>query len=232
MYKKIFLLSLVILLFSTESIFGASAKALNAKGFELYKQGNYEKALDLFRESCEADDSYPYAHYNFACTASMLLSKDVCGYMEYLDDIFSHLEKTVQLKPEYKQKMRKDADLKFLRQYYRFYVIAGYDVNVEKDLFEIVTSISWYGPKPGVYPPSPCFQFNKDHSVRIGLVNAEGAYTYYTGHFTLQDKTIQIQLDKKIDAVDAITATFKDGHITFEDGDFSSLTDNAGLCDA
>lgn len=217
---------------------GKSVKQINSEGFELYKQGKYEDALIYFKKSFEADEAYYRAHYNYACTVSILYARDVCGYQEDLESVFTHLEKTVQLKPEYKTKMRKDPDLKPLRQFYRFYMIAGYDVKEEKDLFEVLTSISWYGPKPGVYPANPVFKFNTDHSVKIGAltVSPDGMmgseYEYQTGRYTLEGNKIRITLEKKTGNMNEIKARFEDGKIIFKDNAFNTLSDEQGLCGA
>jgi tetratricopeptide (TPR) repeat protein len=228
MRKLVSTLLFILLSLTVQAVSADSAREFNSRGFELYKQGHYEDALEFFRKSFEADDSYHYAHYNYACTCSILLSQDVCMYGEYLEDIFEHLQKTVQLKPEYKSKIRRDKDLTALRQFYQFYLTAGYDVSREEDLLEILTSISWYGPKPGVYPASPFFKFSRDNSVRIGIMDfAKADYEYQTGHFRLEGKIIRIKLDK-----DEFEAELKDGQIIFKDSAFETLTDNEDLCGA
>lgn len=98
------------------------AAALNAEGFRLYQEKNYKEALAYFRKSFVRDSRYHYPRYNWACTASLLLEESYCEYMHLLDEIFHQLQFTVQLRPEYKEKMMTDPDLtaRFSRGKIRF----------------------------------------------------------------------------------------------------------------
>ncbi|MBT4500166.1 MAG: hypothetical protein HOC74_20725 [Gemmatimonadetes bacterium] len=235
---SLLLLFASLALFSASSAFQETAVELNSQGFALYKKGDYKGALEYFRRSFAADTTYHFPHYNFACTAAILLAKDRCMHIDLLDEVFEHLEKTVALKPRYRQKMEKDADLDALRRYLRFYLIAGYSPDKEKDLHKILTSLTWYGPVPGTFPPSPILEFKTDGTCRIGFFTIAGeadpGYEYVNGHFNLKGKTIEFEMERAIgdDGSRSFKAEFKDGWLIFEDERLPPLSDDDEPCSA
>jgi tetratricopeptide (TPR) repeat protein len=232
------LLFAVLALFDASSAFQETAVELNSLGFAQYKKGNYKEALNYFRQSFAADTTYHFPHYNFACTAAILLAKDRCMHIDLLDETFAHLEKTVALKPRYRKKMEKDADLDALRRYLRFYLIAGYSPDKEKDLRKILTSLTWYGPVPGTFPPSPILEFKTDGTCRIGFFTIAGeadpGYEYVNGQFKLKGKTIEFEMEREIgdDGSRSFKAEFKDGWLIFEDKRLPPLSDDDEPCSA
>ncbi len=105
----------------------AKAKKLNAQGYHWYKQGRYTKALPLFNRARAADSSYAVAHYNFACTASILSRKYQCltsnqmQNMVTLNKTVKALKQAIRLEPKRKAKSQTDPDLKALRKTYAYY---------------------------------------------------------------------------------------------------------------
>jgi tetratricopeptide (TPR) repeat protein len=234
MIKTLVLVSLFFLIYLP--VFAQNAVELNTTGFELYEQEKYEEALIYFKKSFEADPNYHYPHYNYACTAAILLSQSYCAYMNLIPEIYQHLEKTVQLKPQYKTKMMKDPDLESVRDTYRFLRIAGFNPAIRADLLVILTNVTWYGPKPGVYPASPIVKFSSDGRIEIGdfLVAGEGepGYVYSYGTYRVEGNTILIEIDDTDLAENTIKAIFKNGIITFPDGELPSLSDDNDPCSA
>ena len=234
MLKK--LLFVLLFIFTALSIFSQNAVELNTKGFQLYEQKKYEEALVYFERSFELDPSYHYPHYNYACTAAILLSESYCEYMHLITEIYAHLEKTVQLKPQYKAKMMKDPDLESVRNTYRFLRIAGFNPEIKADLLLILTTITWYGPAPGVYPASPMVTFSSDGIIEVGdfLIAGEGepGYVYSYGTYRVEGSTIWIELDDTGSEKNSIRAVFDDGIITFPDGELPSLSDDDDPCSA
>ncbi|MBN1799606.1 MAG: tetratricopeptide repeat protein [Spirochaetales bacterium] len=234
MMKK--LLFVLLFIFITLGIFAQNAIELNTKGFQLYEQKKYEEALTYFKKSFELDPQYHYPHYNYACTAAILLAQDYCTYDYLITEIYKHLEKTVQLKPQYKAKMMKDQDLKSVQDTYRFLKIAGFDPNKKADLLVILTTITWYGPKPGALPASPMVKFSSDGRIEIGdfLIAGDGepGYVYSYGTYRVEGTTILIEIDDTDLAENTITAVFNDGIITFPDGELPPLSDNDDPCSA
>lgn len=66
------------------------AKELNTIGYELYKSGEYEKALDYFSKSFKENNEYLFAHYNYACTLGVLMQQDYPLWYERRNDIYVH----------------------------------------------------------------------------------------------------------------------------------------------
>ncbi len=105
----------------------AKAKKLNAQGYHWYKQGRYTKALPLFNRARAADSSYAVAHYNFACTASILSRKYQCltsnqmQNMVTLNKTVKALKQAIRLEPKRKAKSQTDPDLRALRKTYAYY---------------------------------------------------------------------------------------------------------------
>jgi tetratricopeptide (TPR) repeat protein len=234
MIKKIMIICILCLTALNTS--AQSAVDLNTQGFQLYEQGKYEEALEYFKKSFTLNNNYHYPHYNYACTAAILLAQDYCTYDYLISEIYEHLEKTVQLKPQYKTKMMKDPDLESVRNKYRFLRIAGFDSDKKEDLLVILTSVVWYGPKPGVYPANPMIKFYDDGKIEIGdfLIAGEGepGYVYSYGTYRVEGKTIWIEIDDTDLAQDEIQAVFNDGTITFPGGELPSLSDDDDPCSA
>ena len=212
------------------------AAELNAKGFRLYEQKKYDVALGYFKLSAARDNSYHYAYYNYACTAALLLSRNYCMYTYLIDDIYMMLEYTVELKPEYKEKMMRDSDLDSVKNTYSFITIAGYDPTNGEDVETILTSITWYGPKPGVFPADPKVTFNTDYSVEIGFfcIAGEGdpGYEYIFGTYEVEGTNITIHLGKPISGRSTISAQLRYGKLFFSDDVLPILTDFDDPCSA
>jgi len=234
MIKK--MLCVLLFLLITLNIFSQNAVELNTKGFQLYEQGKYEEALAYFKKSLTLDNNYHYPHYNYACTAAILLATNYCVYMHLVPEIYEHLEKTVQLKPQYKSKMMQDPDLESVRNTYRFLRITGFNPNIKADLLVILTTIIWYGPAPGVFPASPMVKFKSDGGIEIGDFLIAGAgepgYVYSYGTYRVEGNTIWIELDATDSEKNTIKAIFNDGIITFPDGELPSLNDDSDPCSA
>jgi hypothetical protein len=115
-------------------------------------------------------------------------------------------------------------------------VIAGLNPNKQMDLITILTSITWFGPKPGVYPASPMMTFKEDGSVEIGdfLMSgeAEPGYAHSHGTYRVEGKTILIDLNDPDSGPRTIQAVFENGVITFPNGEFPQLTDDEDPCSA
>ncbi|HLF34135.1 MAG TPA: tetratricopeptide repeat protein [Cyclobacteriaceae bacterium] len=161
--KKTCILFLLAILFTP--VFAQDAKELNTVGYQLYKEGKYEEAIEYFRKSAEADPQYPFAHYNFACTMAILIGKDFCVYIGEVDNLFDHLYRAVELRPEYREKMQMDPDLKSVSHlcYFRNLTIEPTD----NFWIELISGADWVVPAEGQYNKIAGIKFNLDKSLNF-----------------------------------------------------------------
>ncbi|WP_028973504.1 tetratricopeptide repeat protein [Spirochaeta cellobiosiphila] len=113
-----------------------TAENLNSVGYDLYTQGDYLSAMQLFVEAMRIDPTYVYAHYNFACAGSLYLQywskKDSGQYVtqegyydeDFLslvqDEIFQNISISVFLASRYLEKSKTDSDLEYIRSLKRY----------------------------------------------------------------------------------------------------------------
>jgi len=105
-------------------------------------------------------------------------------------------------------------------------------------LLKILTSVTWYGPKPGLYPASPVLKLNADGTCRIGYFIMTGetdpGFEYATGRFTLKGMMLEIEMGSGTgnDADRSIKGRYKDGRLIFEEGKLPALSDSDDPCSA
>jgi tetratricopeptide (TPR) repeat protein len=123
-----------------------SSKQLNNQGYELYKGKKYSEALKYFDYSIKKDNSNYLAHYNYACTLSLLITfgnndYDLCE--EHVTLVVNHLKKAIQLKPDYISKIRIDNDLNIIKRYFYYYELIGFNVANSNELNNILSTVEW-----------------------------------------------------------------------------------------
>ena len=200
--KKIALFALLISLFvyavlpSLASADRESARALNANGYQLYKQKKYGEALDFFKKSVEADITYGQAHYNLACTLGVLRKLRIfCEYDAYRSDIIRHLELTLKYMPSKKGKMLTDSDLTPVHDTFGWQVIKGLSPSNSGHLVTILANVTWYGPAPGAYGPMSGIEFKPDGSFRYWRLNIDTdkpRKDYFSGKYSVSDGNIRL----------------------------------------
>ncbi|MDP8176801.1 hypothetical protein QJU83_04500 [Pasteurella skyensis] len=144
----------------------AKARKLNTRGYHLYKQGKYKKALLLFNQARKADNSYDKGHYNFACTASIIAHRNQCLQSEKLqqlvtlDNVLRALKRSIKITPQRKAKSQTDPDLATLRSTYQYYRdILHYSPNNDRQLREMLRKLKW----------TQAFGFYPHHGVRARI---------------------------------------------------------------
>ena len=200
-------LSLPILIFVLFALSGPAsaderaAKALNARGYELYKQKKYEEALELFQKSVEADETYGQAHYNIACTLCVLRKlKMICEHDAYRGDIICHLQLTLKYMPTKKAKMLADSDLTPVHDTFGWQMLKGLSPDDPAHLAAILTNVRWYGPAPGVYGPMSGIEFKADGSFRHWRLNIDTdspRKQYSSGKYSVGKGKIKLIFDRK-----------------------------------
>lgn len=167
-------------------IYGETLAELNKKGISALQKKDYKKAEEYFKKSISLSPQDAKANYNLACTYSLMQS--VCETVEA--DTFALLEKAVVGDKFYKTKMQRDPDLEPVRNNVKFYKIAGLTSK------QILTKITWYGPKPGVANIDKLI-FSEDGTFKYYLFNASGeantVYSQYNGNYIWMGEYIQIQ---------------------------------------
>jgi tetratricopeptide (TPR) repeat protein len=177
-----------------------AAIELNKEGFALYQQGHFEEALEKFQAAFEADDTYVYPHYNYACTLGILLREDLPNWYHRMDDLFAQLRRTVELHPPHREKMKTDPDLESVRGEFTFWQIAGLRTDRTKDVKELLTRLTWYAPGEGIFAYLGWIDFREDGTVTFSyyhpdffetfdsddVIEMHGTYTASRGYVTVR----------------------------------------------
>jgi len=187
--KKICSLFLLILLIITIPHFANAQKlesiSHNTKGFELYKTKNFHKAIDYFNLAIKADYSNYIAHYNLACTYSLLTINDGNCNTEYFKNAISALEDCYALDSlKTKEKATKDKDFDNIRTEYEFNVlIYGLDFNKAEFVRGFIVGKTFKTSIPGsTYYPIEELTINADNTwVYSFHKNSEEMNSYWHG---------------------------------------------------
>lgn len=110
---------------------------LNAKGESLVKQGDYRRALVVFRQAAESDPHLAAAFYNQALALAALRRQP--GHAPTKKDVLDAAEVALQLDPKLRE--RAEQELPAVRTTLRGQRLLGR--TAEKDLAAIVRSIPW-----------------------------------------------------------------------------------------
>jgi tetratricopeptide (TPR) repeat protein len=157
--------------------YAQSAKDLNTQGFRLYKEGNYEEALDYFERAIEADASYALAHYNYACTLGVLRGMGpeyVCRYDAYKWRILDYLEESVRLDAGRLERMKDDPDLECVHDTFRYQLLLGLDPTDPEDALLILQRVSWYSYNAGAYGPVEGLDFKENGLLDHWILDVSG----------------------------------------------------------
>jgi tetratricopeptide (TPR) repeat protein len=200
------------------SVFAAAAvteesKRFNNLGMGMYEQKNYIAAAESFLRSIETDPANFLAHYNLACTLTLLRQEHVprvfrlekCASFDIdLETIFNHLQKAADLNEHRKTRMLEDPDLLAVRSTLRFHQIAGRSLPRDGDARIILPAVIWRVDyqsafrKNGLFPDG-VVRFSADGRFRLELwKNKEtitGTYSVSSGRlvfkYSRQSGTVQ-----------------------------------------
>jgi len=143
------------------------AERRNKAGMSHYKKGRFDRAVAEFEAAVEADPTYHWGHYNLACTLGIFHSRGYsCDYGDK-SRITDHLKIFMQLKPDLREKMRKDADLTSARDTFLFQTLIGLSVTNTDDVTQILQRVSWYGPGHGARGPTSGVDFKAGGAVEF-----------------------------------------------------------------
>lgn len=127
------------------------AKELNSDGFVMYQNGEYEDALNKFRESMNTDDEYFYGHFNYACTLGVLMKQDYEYWYESKDEIIEVLKECLAIDPSSKSKIMSDTDLDPVKKELKYLTqVAGYDLSTSDGVRNVLKKANWYVQGSGV----------------------------------------------------------------------------------
>jgi len=182
------------------------SRELNTKGYELYKDKDYESALDYFKKAYEADDTYLYAHYNYACTLGVLMKMDYPQWYDYRSDIHDHLKIVLNIDPNYIEKIKTDEDLDLIRKDFEYHKLLGYGTEKDEDIKYMLVELDWYVNGPGVFTPIGSAGFKKDGSFVFSFADlamfSEGDFPvdtdYFEGTYVVEEGIIRFTLNKKM----------------------------------
>ncbi len=178
LFLLIFMLVFLFCLNSLAALPGtdhAAAVELNERGFTLYSEQQFADALPLFEAAVEADSSYVYGWYNYACTAAILIQRDPERREELAPKAFNALERSVRLRSSYRDKMLSDPDLTALQDEYRFYRIAGFDPSGMQDARYLLQNLRWKAMGSSVWTG---MDFYSDGTLALHSAEADITGTY------------------------------------------------------
>lgn len=183
-----------------------SSRDLNTKGYELYKNGEYEKALNYFKASIEKGEEYLYGHYNYACTLGVLMKLDYPEWYHFRHEIHSHLRKVIEIRPEYIDRIKKDKDLDIIRKDFEYFQLLGYGTKTDKDIQHLLIELNWYINGPGVITPIGGAGFLDDGTFSLSFQDlkmfSDGEFPIDTDHFTgtyeVKEGVIYFYLNEKM----------------------------------
>jgi hypothetical protein len=215
--KKRIGLFIILALLITTNLISQSAVELNKQGMKHYSNKNYIKAISKFRSAIKANSKYPWAHFNLACTLSLILPDFKTSYeSEYLKvypnadeniayirmlelEALSSLEKATMLNSEIKMKAYFDTDLSYLKNFFRFYKALGYSTNHYPDLVLILNNVrSWGVEGSGIIDPIISLVFNENLTFEMIYYEID-KNTTYKGRYNIikQKNRLQIQFKFK-----------------------------------
>ncbi|GEM_PF-2433425 len=148
------------------------SRSLNSTGIDLYRKGELAAASESFRKAIEADGSNYLAHYNLACTLCLIREKEgPCGEIDAtLSVILYHLERSIAISPERRERMVGDADLTCVRSTLKYHLLAGKSFDNPADLREMLVAVRW-----SVYIADYMMRINPHGSIRF---NGDGSFTF------------------------------------------------------
>jgi tetratricopeptide (TPR) repeat protein len=192
---------LVFLALEAAALAEPRARALNARGYALYKQGKLVQALALFRQATEADDRHALAHYNAACVLSLLRARGkTCEHDAYRSTILEGVRKAVRLDPKLRSRALADPDLASIRDTFGYQLLAGRSVSRTEDLRAILVAVTWYGPAPGAYGPMSGLDFHEDGTVDTWTLDVSGDRVRRRqgkARFSVEGTTVTIHVEGK-----------------------------------
>jgi hypothetical protein len=136
----------VVVIWDTPShAISARSRQLNSAGMNFYKKGKLVEASHSFSKAIEVDKTNYLAHYNLACTLCLVREKSgPCGEVDAsLNTILFYLERSIELSPERRQRMVRDADLKCLHSTLKYNLLAGKSLDDPGDLREMIGQVRW-----------------------------------------------------------------------------------------
>lgn len=182
------------------------AKDLNSRGYDLYKEGNYEEALLIFKESFETYDDYVYSHYNYACTLGVLMKLDYPTWFSYKDEAIMHLRKVVDLNPDFTENIKADRDLDLLRKEFDYLGVLGYSLDNTEDVKIYLKELNWYLQGPGIIQIIGGLNFSDDGRFSLSYYDLrgfnEGNYDFpivvFEGNYYVEGNDISFILDEEM----------------------------------
>lgn len=129
-----------------------AADQLNAKGFRLLKQKQYELASNKFKEALKIDICHVLARYNLACALALLTrGHSNCSLDLEPYHAISELEIVLQLDPSRRKRILEDPDLRSIQNTVWYQKLLGRSMSRDGDLEKILIGVdTWHGLSPGI----------------------------------------------------------------------------------
>lgn len=181
------------------SIESKSASQKNLEGYQLFKQGNFKEALDLFKQAAILDPTNAKYPYNAACALNQLWDRG--RYPGGGEDVYSYLQRAVRLDPSRKIKMRSDPDLKSRMDSPRFLSLAGaLPEEISFSIQKILQNGMWCS-SGGEFEPGFEIEFKTTGTIELMTSpissDRENEKTI-AGTYRINNQTIEISLNEPI----------------------------------
>jgi hypothetical protein len=114
-------------------IIDAQSMQLNRDGYTAYSKKDYETAVSKFEAAIKKDYANCFAHYNLACTLSLLYGQGRWG-ADAIDKIVQHLTKAAELDSHWLERIFVDTDFDPIRKknvYSGFSEMGPVDSNID-----------------------------------------------------------------------------------------------------
>jgi len=186
-----------------------------------YKKGRFDRAVAEFEAAVKADSTYQWGHYNLACTLGILRSKgSVCSNDAYKGRITGHLKIFLQLKPELREKMRKDSDLTSVRDTFVFQTLIGLSATNTDDVTQLLQRVSWYRPGNGVWGPEGGADFKSGGVVKFWDIAdfQTGDRRASTGRYRVEGNKVFLEFKETGGPRGMILTLAPDGGLISDDG--------------
>lgn len=187
MKNNYFIIIITLCFLNFTSVFSqtVASKKLNSTGFDFYKAKNYKQAASSFAQSIEVDPTNYIAHFNLACTYSILTTLHENCDVNYYAKAIKALEKCFELdSKKTKNKAIKDSDFDGIRNEYEFNVLV-HNLSFEnpKHVKDFITNKQYSTEAPGSsYFPIEDLTLNKDSTWSYRYhKNAKEMSNYYHG---------------------------------------------------
>ena len=213
---------------------------LNTSGFRAYKKKKFGLAAELFNKSVKADKTYAQAHYNLACTLSLLRAKGhVCEHDATQTTIIYHINKAIALNKKWIKKALKDKDLIAVHRTLGFQRLRGLSPSNAAHAKQLLQNVTWYFRTTADLQPQSKLVFKRNGTLvftyRHMVFESDDLDTEkrskIPGKYVVKGRSVTVILSRPVQGKKTFKGMLKtNGQLVFADplGAFSDTPDECG----